>query len=60
MFYMRPTFKFAEPLAGSDDIKRLDSEGLVSIAKKANSGCINAKACIQRLVNSQILAEGNY
>lgn len=60
MFYKYPNFKFAEPLAGSDDVNTLEKEGINVLGELAKRGDIKAKACIQRLVNSCYLPEGNY
>lgn len=60
MFYMKSNEKFAVAVAGFDDYERLTKEGILKIAESANNGCLKSKACLQRLVNSGELSEGNY
>lgn len=60
MFFMKPNGRFAVVLAGVDDERRLDAEGVEELARKANSGDKYATACLQRLVNSNFIPEGYY
>ena len=60
MQFTKPNFKYAAPIAGSDDLTRLAKEGVETLGKLANGGDIKAKACLQRLVNSGYIAEGKY
>lgn len=55
MFILKSSSKFAVPLAGSDDTDLLKNVGTVGILKLPN-----AKAILTRLVNSNLLTEGNY
>ena len=60
MFFMKPNGRFAISLAGADDEKRLEVEGSAEIGRKANDGDVYAIACLQRLVNSNFIPEGDY
>lgn len=60
MFYFKPNGQYAVVCAGNDDLHRLETEGLKTLAKLAKSGDKYAQACIQRLVNSKVIPEGNY
>lgn len=60
MQYTKPNFKYAEPLAGNDDIENLQSMGIEYMAKMANEGSELFQASIQRLVNSGLIPGGNY
>lgn len=60
MFYNKPNFKTAQPLAGHEDIENLKNLGIEYMSRMANAGSVAFKASIQRLVNSGILPEGRY
>ena len=55
MMILKSNFKYAAPLAGLDDVQLLKTIGVRGILKKEN-----AKAILTRLVNSELLPEGNY
>ena len=55
MFIMKSNFKTAAAIAGLTDLKLLKRVGIVGILKQTNS-----KAILQRLVNSDLVSEGNY
>lgn len=52
---MKSNFNFAAPVAGYNDVKLLESIGIVGIKNLPN-----AKAILTRLVNSEYLPTGNY
>ena len=60
MKYTRPNFKFAQPIAGHDDIENLQNMGIEYMAKMASDGNKAFQASIQRLVNSGLLPVGSY
>jgi hypothetical protein len=55
MFIMKSNFKFAEPLANLSEVNLLNDIGVSGILKRGD-----AKAILQRLVNSSYLEEGRY
>ena len=60
MFYMKPNGRYAVACAGNDDLRMLELKGLETLGELAKTGDKFAQACIQRLVNSEVIPEGNY
>ncbi|WWQ13071.1 hypothetical protein MM5_048 [Morganella phage vB_Mm5] len=60
MFYNKSNGKYAVAVVSKSDLARLYKEGVAVLAKKATDGDINAQACLQRLINSNYVQEGNY
>lgn len=60
MFYNKSNGKYAVAVVNKSDLARLYKEGVEILAKKAIDGDIHAQACIQRLINSNYIPEGNY
>ena len=60
MFYMKSNSRSAVAVPDSHDVRMLEKFGVEFIARKAKEGSIKHQAVLQRLVNGNYLAEGNY
>ena len=60
MFYMKSNSLSAIAVPDSYDIRMMEKLGAEFIARKAKEGSVKHQAILQRLVNGNYLAEGNY
>lgn len=60
MFIMKQNSKFAVAVVNKQDINTFTHTGLDNIAILAKNGDLSSVALLQRLVDSNIIPEGNY